>query len=296
MYGQIMAFNSGQLTMNRFDRNTRFFGNEGQSRLRSANVVVVGAGGLGTHVLQQLAYMGIGALTFIDDEELDTTNKNRYVSAYGADPVPGSRKVDLCERMVRLIDSSIELTPIFANLRSRSAFDAVKHSTHVFGCVDNDGARLVLTELCSAYSIPYFDLATEIMPGASPIYGGRICVSWLGDGCAVCLGLLDIGGAQRDLDTPAARLDRQHLYGVHVQEIDQVGPAVVSLNGVVASLAVSEFMAAVTGLRQQKRLLTYRGDLGRVTVSADEPRADCYYCHDVLGMRERAESDRYINA
>ena len=52
----------------RFDRNIRFFGKQGQARLRSASVAIVGVGGLGLHVAQQLAHLGVGALTLIDDE------------------------------------------------------------------------------------------------------------------------------------------------------------------------------------------------------------------------------------
>ena len=280
--------------MERFDRNVRFFGKEGQDRLRRASVVVIGAGGLGTHVVQQLAYLGVGQIAVVDHEDLATSNKNRYVSAYAGDPAQGSRKVDLCRRMVRLIDPGIEVLPVFAQLRSHEAFDAIKSAAYTFGCLDNDGARVVLTELCSAYKRPYFDLATEIVPGAQPLYGGRVFASWAGRGCPVCYGLLDLVEARQDLESPAARADRANLYGLQEGDLANVGPSVVSINGVVASLAVTEFAVAVTRLREPHRLLTYRGDLGRVTLSRDEPAADCYYCREVYGLGDRAEVERYI--
>ena len=52
----------------------------------------------------------------------------------------------------------------------------------------------------------------------------------------------------------------------------------MSVNGVVASLAVIEFMVHVTELREPMRQLTYRGDLGVVTKSLDQPEDGCYYC------------------
>ena len=42
-------------------------------------------------------------------------------------------------------------------------------------------------------------------------------------------------------------------------------------NGVVASLAVTEFMLSVAGIREPNRLLTYHGRTGKVTVSINEP-------------------------
>ena len=80
---------------NRYDRSIRFFGHEGQERLATASVVVVGVGGLGTHVVQQLALLGVGKLTMVDDEELEESNRNRYVTARSTDPIPGSFKAHL---------------------------------------------------------------------------------------------------------------------------------------------------------------------------------------------------------
>ena len=73
----------------RFERNTRFFGEEGQRILRETLVAIVGVGGLGTHVVQQLALLGVGELSLVDHEELDRTNLNRYVGARHSDPIPG---------------------------------------------------------------------------------------------------------------------------------------------------------------------------------------------------------------
>jgi hypothetical protein len=76
--------------------------------------------------------------------------------------------------------------------------------------------------------------------------------------------------------------------------LDQVGPSVVSINGVVASLAVTEFMLNVTGIRLAKRLLTYRGQMGVVTVKSEEPAPNCYYCKGIRGKGDAADVWRYV--
>jgi hypothetical protein len=77
-------------------------------------------------------------------------------------------------------------------------------------------------------------------------------------------------------------------------DLNEVGPSVVSINGVVASLAVTEFAVAVAKLRRPHTLLTYRADLGRVTVTGDAAPEGCYYCHEIYGSEEAAEVDRYL--
>lgn len=280
--------------MERLDRSVRFFGRDGQDRLSQAEVVVVGCGGLGTHVVQQLAYLGVNRFSLVDHEELDETNKNRYVTAYAEDRVPGLAKVAIAKRLIKLVNPAAEVRTISEELRSPNSFREILSAGYVFGCLDNDGARVVLTELCAAYRRPYFDLATEIIPGERPIYGGRAFVAWGDNGCLICRGLLDLVEARIDLEDAAARQDRRNLYGIPADALNGVGPSVVSINGVVASLAVTEFSVAVAGLRKPHTLLTYRADLGRVTVSADPVPANCYYCHQIYGIGDAASVQRYL--
>lgn len=280
----------------RFERQERLFGREGQEKLRAAHVAVVGVGGLGTHVLQQLALLGVGRLGLIDSEELATTDRNRYVGTRHDDPVPGTSKVDIGERLVKTIDPAIEVVKVADTLVSEAGFAAVIASDYVFGCLDSEGARLVLTELSAAHAKPYIDLASDIMPGDPPSYGGQVCVAWDGQGCLVCFGLLDVAEAQAELTGVEDRQNRDALYGINRVALDRSGPSVVSINGVIASLGVTEFMVAVAGLRAPQRVLTYRGHLGGVGVSRDAPTPGCYYCTGIRGRRDVADVHRYIRA
>lgn len=102
--------------------------------------------------------------------------------------------------------------------------------------------------------------------------------------------------AQRELGVPEARKLREAIYGVNKDQLGRVGPSVVSINGVVASLVVTEFMVGVTGVRQAQRLITYRGDMAKVFVSQDLAQPDCYYCKAVWGRGDQADVQRYIRA
>lgn len=278
----------------RYDRQLQFFGTEGQARLAAASIVVVGIGGLGTHVVQQLALLGVGHLVLVDGQDLAETNRNRYVGVRSTDPVPGFAKVDLGERIVSEIDPRISVSKVADSLVSESAFGAIIGADCAFGCLDSEGARLILTELCSAYKIPYVDLASDIVPGQAIEYGGRVHVNWSGGSCLVCCDLIDSAEAQRDLAGPTGRRDLEAIYGVGHALLNRSGPSVVSLNGVVASLGVTEFMVGITGLRKPQALLTYHGTSGKVTSSTDEPLADCYYCRGIRGLADAADVQRYI--
>jgi hypothetical protein len=276
----------------RFDRNERLFGKQGQQALRQTRVAIVGIGGLGTHVVQQISLLGVGALALIDHEELSRSNRNRYVGAWHDDPVPGTPKIDLGRRLAGLIDPAIAVTLVKSTLLSQAALDAVRASDYVFGCVDSDGVRFVLNEMCLAYDKPLFDLASDAPePGC---YGGRVAVVIGDSGCLCCRGLLDMNDVRCFLSPEGILENEAAVYGIDRQALGDAGPSVVSINGVVASLAVTEFMAAVTGIRPPHLHLNYRGDQGTVGPRTDNRAPDCHYCNVVRGQGDAANIQRYF--
>jgi hypothetical protein len=243
-----------------------------------------------------LALLGVGTIHLIDAEELDETNRNRYVGARNTDPIPGSLKVDLAERMIHEIDPTIAVEKVAESFVSRRGFDLITRAKLVVGCLDSEGARLILVELSSAYAIPYIDLASDIVPDNPPNYGGRLCFSRGGDGCLYCLNELDKVEAGHDLSGEGERRNRDAVYGLNRRLLGHSGPSVVSINGVVASLAITEIMVHVAGLRSAHRLQKYNGRTGKVTVSLDEPIPDCYYCKGIYGARDGAGVKRYLSS
>ncbi|MCH7727029.1 MAG: hypothetical protein IH991_11175 [Planctomycetes bacterium] len=117
-----------------------------------------------------------------------------------------------------------------------------------------------------------------------------------GQSCLSCLNVIDKKEAGQELGCEIEKENRQAIYGVNRDELREAGPAVVSINGVVASLAVTEFMVFVTGLRPPHRLLNYNGRTGKVTMNIDEPSGDCWYCKKLWRQGDSADVERYIRA
>jgi molybdopterin-synthase adenylyltransferase len=281
------------MNSNRFARQILMFGEEGQARIEKERVGVVGAGGLGSQVSQALAYTGIRNIGLIDDDPLDETNMNREAGAYPPDI--GRLKVEPTKEHILKINPEANVVTIPRNLRTREALAFLTECSVIFGCVDHDAPRLVLTELAAAYSIRLIDVATEIFPGAEgqPFdFGGRVVVARPGDYCLFCADQIDAELAKEELESPEVRvLRRKHGYGLGK---DTPAPAVFSLNGILANIAVTEFLVMVTGLREPARRLTYKGMRGVITSSTDVRKPDCYICGSVCGLREAANIWRYV--
>jgi molybdopterin/thiamine biosynthesis adenylyltransferase len=282
------------MSKNRNDRQMLAFGEAGQRSIEAQRVVVVGAGGLGAHVSQGLAYLGVADCTEIDYDKISITNLNRTPGAFLSDiDVP---KVIVARRHFLKINPEARVVALEKNIRSKEAIEALAAATTIFGCVDHDGPRLILMELAAAYGIDYIDAASEIFPATetSPFdFGGRVVFSKSGQFCLNCADQIDLEAAKQDLeDAETQKVRRAHGYG-----INQIGeaPSVFSLNGIIANLALTEFMVSVTGIRAPEKKLTYRGMRGIVVSSKDTRKADCFTCGYLAGKKHEANILRYLS-
>jgi molybdopterin/thiamine biosynthesis adenylyltransferase len=239
-------------------------GTEGQEKIKKVHVAIIGLGGLGSHVAQGLAFLGVEKFVLIDDDKVSLTNLNRLIGATPEDAQKSELKTTVAERMIHKINPNCNVCAIPKNLRTKEAIDAVISSGITFGCVDQDGPRLILMELAASYRKTYIDLATEIIVGDKKIkdFGGRIVISRPGDFCLDCSNQLDKEIAKQELESESVQeLRRAHGYGLG-EEIP--APAVVSLNGIIANLAITEFLFMITGIREPFRHIIYYGLRGKV--------------------------------
>lgn len=264
----------------RYIRHEGLFGAGGQRKIGRCRVGIAGLGGLGSHVAQQLAYLGVRAPKLVDHDVVELRNLNRLV---GATPVDIDRmKVEVTGEMITAIVPGSSPLIVQYPLEHQDAQAALGEVDVIFGCLDHDLARVHLIELTTAAGIPLFDLASEVIPepGAVPTFGGRVLFSGYGERCAYCMKELDQEEIRRRTMTDAELEIEARIYGVPVIALKKTtGPSVISLNGVIASLAVTEFFKLVTGLGEPAPLLRYIANRGIVRRVNEAPAiVPCPYC------------------
>jgi len=260
-------------------------------------VTIVGNGGTGLHMAQQLAFLGVRKFGLIDADHATKSSRNRLVGMRPSDVAAKTPKVAIAERMIREIEPEAEINVVNDTFLSEAGAVELAKASVIVGCVDRDGARLLLNEFACAYDLPYFDLATDTDKEAGHVtFGGRLMVRTGSDACVFCMDLLDREAVKRNLTAPERREEEDAMYGVRRDSLGDRGPSVVALNGTLASLAVVEFMVFVTGVpRPPKRLLRYDGNRGVVIEPRDSPKADCPYCTQA-GTGDAVDWRRHIRA
>jgi len=280
-------------TPTQYARQTLVVSPQGQARLRGAKIAVVGVGGGGSHVIQQLAYLGVGEIVAIDPDAYDESNRHRLVSALKADL--GRPKVDIFHRLVKKIGLTGRVRPVRAGVPDRDAVEALRQCDVIVGCVDTLFARSDLQELASRYLIPYVDIgaAIRVIPDASAsdarvVVAGNIFTFVPGSFCLWCLGFLSPEKLEAEQNGPT-----RGYFEKNTQEAQ-----VVSFNGVLASQAVTEVLQLLVGFRGVgirhsdlalggastcRGYKKFDGLAGTLQEWGGVRRSDCPHCGNVLG-------------
>ncbi|MBN1105855.1 MAG: HesA/MoeB/ThiF family protein [Deltaproteobacteria bacterium] len=136
----------------RYLRNRDSLSLDEQLRLAVSRVVVVGAGGLGGHVILLLARLGIGHLVVADGDVFDETNLNRQVLCT-ADNL-GRSKADEAMRQVRAVNPGVMFTSHPVRIDEFNVRQILAGSNVVVDALDNIPDRLLLEKGAKAMGLP----------------------------------------------------------------------------------------------------------------------------------------------
>ena len=110
--------------MNWLERTELLLGKEKLKKLKNANVLVVGLGGVGAYAAEQICRAGIGKMTIVDGDVVETTNINRQLPALNS--TKGKSKAEILAERFRDINPEIELTVINDFIRDEKTVELLK--------------------------------------------------------------------------------------------------------------------------------------------------------------------------
>jgi len=234
-----------------YDRQT-FLGQSSEFLLENVKVGIIGYGGGGSHIGQQLAHLGVKNIMIFDDDIVEDTNLNRLIGAWFSDVKKALLKTSVAKRVIKKLLPEANVTAV--NSRWQQNSELLQTCDIVFGCVDSYSERQQLEAECRRYLIPYIDIGMDVhkLENQSSLITGQVILSMPGQPCMFCFDFLD----DNKLAKEAAK------YG-------NVGgkPQVVWPNGVLASTAVGIFVDLVTGWTKQENkqiYLSYNGNSGYI--------------------------------
>lgn len=252
----------------RFDRQVLAWGEDVQRRLGALRVGVVGNGGTGSHVSQQLLHLGIGSAYIVDADALDETSLNRVVGGTAADVAGATPKVEIARRTGAALDRADQVEVAARSALEQDVALQLARCDVVFGCTDNLASRRLLNRLALQYYVPLIDVGMDLErddDAALRTAAGRVTLV-LPDGPC-----LHRGGVLVADEVPPGYVT------------DDPRPAVVAFNGVISSLSVATLLALMGAFPlQAARQVFYRPLQARLM--HDDVNGLCPDCAEIRGV------------
>ena len=147
-----------------------------KDKVKSARVLVAGAGALGNEVVKNLALFGVGHIFVVDFDQIEISNLTRSVLFREEDAYNHSYKADIVAKRAMEINPQIKVTPIVGNLFSEVGFGLYRSVNVVIGCLDSRVARYQLNRLCMRAGKTWIDGSIENLTGVVRVYApGKSC-------------------------------------------------------------------------------------------------------------------------
>ncbi|ESX29216.1 MULTISPECIES: ThiF family adenylyltransferase [unclassified Mesorhizobium] len=229
--------------------------------MKGLRIGVVGAGGTGSPLIQQLGRMGVGYLAVFDPDTVEESNLNRLYGATHADARDSRRKVDVARREVERMGLGTQVATFDTWIGTPECRDALKSMDLIFGCTDDHDGRALLSRLAYYYLIPVVDLGLALR--VSERHGenileadGRVTVLEPGASCLVCRRIVNPAiAAEEALKRADPEEYERRKSEAYVRGEGNPAPAVVSFTTSVATMAIEEMI---------QRFQRFRGSSGMI--------------------------------
>lgn len=162
----------------RYSRQTLFpfIGKEGQEKIRSKHVLMIGAGALGSGNAEILTRAGIGKLTIIDRDYVEASNLQRqqlYTEQDAKDKLP---KAAAAEKRLQAINSDVSIHALIADATPELMGKLISDVDLMIDATDNFETRMMINDLSQKHQIPWiyggcvgsFGMSMTIIPGKTP--------------------------------------------------------------------------------------------------------------------------------
>jgi molybdopterin-synthase adenylyltransferase len=221
--------------------------------LESCLIGVVGLGGGGSQIVQQLAHIGFQRFVLYDYDNIEDTNLNRLVGATKLDIELKTSKMEIATRLIRGLSQGAFITEIRRKWQEESA--PLQSCDIIFGCLDGYQNRSELEALARRSLVPYIDVGMDVkkVKDGSPRMSGQVIASIPGFPCMRCFDFLN----------ESVLADEAKAYGAA-----GVRPQVIWPNSQLVSTAVSIAMNLLMNWTKNcdEQILYYEYDGNKATI------------------------------
>lgn len=218
--------------------------------LQQLDMAIVGVGGIGSPLSEQLVRMGAGSVTIIDGDVLDTPSNVRRVigsrPSYLRASVPYG-KVDVVGDHLDGLGLNVAVRRIHGDVREEEVWRSLLDADVVIGCTDTHGSRATLNDLSSAYLLPLIDVGSQAGARIDELaaLAAEVAIVTPVTPCLWCRGRISSEMIRAE-NLPAEQREKLVREGYLVGGVEEPAPSVMALTSLSAGLAACALLAMLS--------------------------------------------------
>ncbi|MDP2911985.1 MAG: ThiF family adenylyltransferase [Candidatus Omnitrophota bacterium] len=239
-----------------FEKNALAFTKEGMEKISHTIVTVIGAGGIGSGLLYQMARIGFKYINIIDPDVVTANNCNRLYWVNNPRDVIGKSKVRFIAEEYKRFNPRARIWHFTGDAKSSKARRLMKRADLIVLAVDNNSIRAVVNSFAAQYCKPLVNVSTGIFMNkeGDKIQNAGTQIQWLipreiDYPCLRCQGSLSQKEIQQELMDESQKQNRRKA-GYIDNTLISPEPQVMPLNGIGISLAMWQICCWITGIRK----------------------------------------------
>lgn len=264
-----------------FNRSLLALGNETlKSMMKGQTISIVGVGGVGSIIAENLIHMGFQDINLIDFDEVEVSNLNRLVGATYEDAMNKNKKVDCIKKHLEGINPSANIKAYCNSVYDKEIEKVLALSDWIFMTTDNYSSCVHIQDLAFKYYVPFISAATNIIVEDNKVVDmrGEVILIRIGDGfCMHCLGKIDKKELTYErVKDPKIReelIQKNYIRGADIKD-----PAVKTLNSMVSTIATDVLINQYTERQKDQFVLMYENNENGPMIYEDK---DCIKNRDL---------------
>lgn len=259
-------------------------------RLRTLSVAIVGSGGLGSPMAEQLVRMGVTEVVLVDNDLLDTESNARRIHGVRVTDINTSKpfpKVEVVGAFLDGLGFGVSVQPVKADVRTERGFRRLLDADVVLCATDTHSSRAVVNELASTYLLPVIDVGVRVSAKTKHRLSGLVAEVRVLTPDTPCLWCRNTISANviREENLPPHERAALESEGYVTHGIGAPVPSVTALTVLGSSLATTALLAL---LSEEGKVVPsgyvvdgFMGDA--LKIGPDSPRSDCR-CRSQRGL------------
>jgi molybdopterin/thiamine biosynthesis adenylyltransferase len=232
------------------DRQVRALTALGNRRLRDLHVAIIGAGGTGSPVAEQLVRMGVAAVTLVDPDVIDdSSNLRRVVGSRPSDLGATATKVDVVARHLTSLSLETKVSVLAQDVRREAVVRRLLDCDVVINTTDSQSSRAFLNQVAYQYWLPVVDVGVRVgtkVDGAVSGMPVEVRVLLPDNGCLWCRKGVLSSQAIYEENLPTDERARLAAEG-YVQGVGQAQPSLTPLNYFAGALSLLTMIRVYSG-------------------------------------------------